>query len=186
MRAILYMIAVLFLAGCSGKQSFSAFPRSYDMPYVIPPEDAPEEYKLGWEHGCKSGLSAYGNDYYKALYSYTQDVTLVNNKIYFNAWTDSFNYCRAYINRYLGGESFTQVPEDETYAIFSPRNFKLKPYDLRNKKDVHKDWGFSMFSGLNTPGWGEHTMGGFFNETDWLGRSGNDKVDWLGRTPAYQ
>ncbi len=156
-----------------------------------PPETAPAVYKQGWNDGCESGISAYGNDIYKAQYSFKQDVRLMRNRTYYKAWNDALNYCRSWINRYLGdGLLDTGI---------------AGPYDLRNRKVIE---GVGMgigVSGINTPGWyndpfaggipgynqnyfegGDCDIFSFCNYSDWLGRDEDSQTDWLGRPKEYQ
>lgn len=155
---------------------------TYYLPYQTP-EDAPDEWKLGWEHGCKSGLSAYGSSYYKALYSFQQDTSMVDNDYYFKAWIEGMNYCRAYINRYLIGYSFG--PGD--FDVLSSQNLSIKSRDLRDFKDILRSPGFGFLDyGMDTPGWGGNKWGGNVEGSDWLGRAPEDQVDWLGRTAKHR
>lgn len=66
-------------------------------PYGIAdtPDGSPE-FKQGWEDGCHTGYASYGNNRYKAAYSFTQDPELVDNSEYYRAWQDGQLYCRWY------------------------------------------------------------------------------------------
>lgn len=178
MRTIIMLLLCFSLIGC--KSLGSGFAWMYGLPYDTP-KNAPPEWKLGWEHGCKSGYSAYGADFHKSIYSFTQDVKMIQNADYSKAWTDGFNYCRAFINRYLAGESFSNVPDGEYSKIFSTRNFNLKGFNLRNEKDVvSKGLGLGIFDGVDPPGWGEWKWGGDVScEHDWLGRMPKG-CGWMG------
>lgn len=168
---LVILLLVIMTAACK--------PRPFGMAYA--PSDAPPMYQDGWEDGCSSGLAAYGNDVYKAFYSYKQDVQKIKDRTYYKAWIDSFNYCRAYVNRYLIDGYWSQDGFEEG--------------DMRSRKVME---GASLGIGsnpLNTPGYyGEgpfstgfqglnrNLTGSFFStdESDWLGREGS--TDWLGRT----
>jgi len=147
------------------------------------PENAPPQYQEGWKDGCESGMAAYGNYYYKTFYKIKSNSKLLSSPIYYNAWVDSFNYCRHYMNRYQltgfwFGEGGGHAPEEGENEFSSG--------SLRSDDEM-KQRGFSlpgMFDGVNSPGWGETGFGGSVeNKEDWLGRP---KKDWLGRSPEYQ
>jgi hypothetical protein len=53
------------------------------------------DFKQGWEDGCRSGETVYGNTFTKAVADgYTRDPTKVHNPAYESAWNDAYNYCR--------------------------------------------------------------------------------------------
>lgn len=162
----------------------------YDLPYKVQ-EDAPPMWKLGWEHGCKTGLSAYGNDVYKTFYNYTQDVDKMKDNYYGKAWTDSFNFCRAYVNRYLAGESFTKEP---TPTLFSTRNMNVKSMGQRRNDRTATGTGYfspiqenkSFFElyenqfyapGFGSTEWGSSAPIGS-SQCDYIGRCGDDRPKW--------
>jgi hypothetical protein len=156
----------------------------YDMPYNVP-DDAPPMWKLAWEHGCKTGFSAYGNDFYKTLYKYTQDVEKMRDPMYSKGWTDSYNFCRAFVNRALVGEGFTREPNP---TLISTSNLNFKMGNRRNDRDVLGSGYFSpiqenqpfvglFVNPLHAPGagstqWGSSSVIG--SDCDWLGRCGDD------------
>lgn len=57
-------------------------------------------FQKGWEHGCTSGLATVSNSYYKSFYRFQQDPPLVKNPEYFNAWMESFVYCKDYVDKW--------------------------------------------------------------------------------------
>ena len=152
----------------------------YDLPYSYD-ENAPDIWKLAWEHGCKSGLSAYGNNFYKTFYKLTQDVDKMKNPTYLKGWKDSFNHCRSYVNRYLAGESRSS---EEIPAVIGNSNIDFKGGNKRDDPVLLKA-GFTgtsdqallaeMFN-FTIPGWGEtaRIVRGD-PDCDWLNRCGADK-----------
>ena len=54
----------------------------------------PPEYRLGWEDGCDSGLSAQGGFIYKYTYGFKKRPEMSNNTMYTTAWNEGFAYCR--------------------------------------------------------------------------------------------
>ena len=173
---ILIIIALsLMLASCFARSS-----PVYDLPYSYDP-NAPETWKLGWQHGCESGLSVYGSDYYKSIYKFKQDVTRVNDNFYYKGWNDSFNFCRSYINRTLAGDSKSR---DVVPALFSSDNLDITRAGKRDDLAILKSGIFSgtdskgMFGNaftLYTPGYGSTAWGASVDECDWLNRCGADK-----------
>lgn len=138
---------------------------------TAPPTSGSLEYRLGWEHGCKSGLGAFGSDIQRVKYKFTMDLDFAQNKTYMRSWRDSFRYCRSFMNRemrdgYLYGEGGGSS-------------------DARGKNAATKGSHFHpLFKGFSTPGWGDMAWGANAKSNDWLGRAPEDTPDWLGRTPA--
>ncbi|MEK6745816.1 MAG: membrane lipoprotein lipid attachment site-containing protein [Pseudomonadota bacterium] len=54
----------------------------------------PPEYKLGWEDGCDSGISAEGNWADKMMYGFKKRQEMAANDQYKQAWNEGFTYCR--------------------------------------------------------------------------------------------
>lgn len=54
----------------------------------------PPEYKLGWEDGCDSGVSAEGNWMDKLAYGFKKRPEMAANDQYKQAWNEGFTYCR--------------------------------------------------------------------------------------------
>lgn len=66
-----------------------------------PPISDSPEFTQGWKDGCNSGIAAYGGDHHRFLgYKFTQDVRMIQNQDYYQAWQDSYLYCRWYIWNY--------------------------------------------------------------------------------------
>ena len=61
--------------------------------YFVDPPGAPE-YKLGWEDGCDSGISAQSGMMYKMAYGFKKRPELGDNDLYKTAWNEGFTYCR--------------------------------------------------------------------------------------------
>jgi hypothetical protein len=60
---------------------------------MVSPE-GPPEYRLGWEDGCDSGLSAEGGWEYKMMYGFKKRPEMAANEQYKQAWNEGFSYCR--------------------------------------------------------------------------------------------
>lgn len=160
------MVMLMSLSACSKP--------AYLKPYEVP-DDATPSYKLGWEHGCKSGFSAYGNSWMKTFYTFTQDVNMLKDKMYKYAWHEGFHHCRHYINRYLVGQDFDR----KEYILGSIKGF-APTGDFRDEYTMDQE-GFSpWYDKLNTMGWGGNNQISWFSgETGWLGQgsyyeNGND------------
>ncbi len=106
------VILLLLLFGCS--------PGAPPVLREGPSPDSPPEIYNGWQDGCKSGISAYGNDIYKNFYSFKMDSKMLNNKSYYNYWQDGYTYCRQWINSYLSqgllGQEYSPDLRDERTA----------------------------------------------------------------------
>ena len=158
MKKLAKIFCIFLLLGSLNACAFYSRPL-YDAPYTYD-ENAPDIWKLGWQHGCKSGFAAYGNSYYKTLYNFEQDIEKVKNPTYFKAWMDSLNYCRSIINRSLAGSSITGAPKRS--GIFANKGFNITSGNKRDDQAIFKtglfegtsDEGFfgSMFN-FNLPGW---------------------------------
>jgi hypothetical protein len=174
LNIFLILILTSLLTGC-----FTRSRPVYDLPYSYD-EKAPPIWKLGWQHGCKSGLSAYGTNWHKQQYTFTQDVTKINNEIYYKAWNDSFNVCRAYANRVNGGDSKTR---EDRPVLFSPDDMDITNSGRRDDLVILKTGLFEGQSNkgffgdafeVNTPGYGSTAWGANVEECDWLNRCGDD------------
>lgn len=83
MRIVLISLAVLIAAsGCRPLSLYSVGP------------SGPPEYRLGWEDGCDTGLSAQGSPVYKFMYGFKKRPEMGSNELYKQAWNEGFTYCR--------------------------------------------------------------------------------------------
>ncbi len=99
------IICLLFVgAGCTGKDG--TFDISKPHALDLTPPAGPPEYEQGWSDGCESGLNAYMHNFYKfmRLHDFKQDAKLRNNKMYYQAWQDSYVYC-AIVAMNVGNEN---------------------------------------------------------------------------------
>ena len=80
----LLILVLLTVAGCKPVVLW------YSQP------DGPPEYRLGWQDGCDTGLSAEDNGYlYRAMYGYKKRPEMMDNELYKSGWSDGMSYCRA-------------------------------------------------------------------------------------------
>jgi hypothetical protein len=55
----------------------------------------PPEYRLGWEDGCDSGLSAEDSGpMYKLMFGFKKRPEMAGEDLYKNGWNEGFSYCR--------------------------------------------------------------------------------------------
>jgi hypothetical protein len=81
-KSILFLTMLSMLCAC----------RPLSLYFVQP--SGPPEYKLGWEDGCDSGLSAQGGMMAKIAYGFKKRPELGDNDLYKTAWNEGFTYCR--------------------------------------------------------------------------------------------
>lgn len=82
LRYSILAFGLLALGGCRPLWSYSI-----DIP-------GPPEYKLGWEDGCDSGLSAEGGWDFKMMYGFKKRPEMTGNDQYKQGWNEGFTYCR--------------------------------------------------------------------------------------------
>lgn len=57
--------------------------------------DGPPEYRLGWEDGCDTGVSAEDSGYLlRAMYGYKKRPEMADSDLYKTGWNEGFQYCR--------------------------------------------------------------------------------------------
>ncbi len=81
-RILPIALSFLVLAGC----------RPFWLNQIDPP--GTPEYKLGWEDGCDTGISAEGGWEYKMTYGYKKRMEFATNDQYKQGWNEGFSYCR--------------------------------------------------------------------------------------------
>jgi len=69
----------------------------------------PPEYKLGWEDGCDSGLSAEGGWEYKMMYGFKKRHEMATNDQYKQGWNEGFTYCRFSLDSYKDKSEFKDL-----------------------------------------------------------------------------
>ena len=77
------LIVFLALSGCRPSVLWWAEP------------EGPQEFRLGWQDGCDTGLSAQDKEtFYRYLYGYKKRPEMLDNELYKQGWSEGFNYCR--------------------------------------------------------------------------------------------
>ncbi len=87
LRALMPLLLLINLTACGGWYGYTAV--SLDMT----PPDGPEIYKQAWLDGCKTGVAANTNDFYKIFARIKQDPEGMKQEIYRRVWQDAYNYC---------------------------------------------------------------------------------------------
>ena len=143
-------------------------PKPVPVSIGAPDPNAPDAYKIGWKHGCESGLAAYGNSYYKKFYKFRHDVKRINDPVYFRSWIDAFSHCRSFVNRYLGSGFWgSDWPDGSDTKMFGNG-------ELRDARVVVQDGtpkGLPDFMDeISIPGWGSQAWGASVDQShDFLG-----------------
>ena len=75
--------ALFSLAGSAGFHLSPALGHAWTLNMTPPPGEP--DYQQGWSDGCESGISGYGNQFYKNFYDWKQDPSKVTNPVYFKS-----------------------------------------------------------------------------------------------------
>lgn len=94
MKRIAIITLLVILSGCYNAPD-PLKPGAFVMKQM--PDDAPNNYKLGWKDGCESGLSSMTSTTYKTFYSFKQDKTRRMDPTYYKSWKDAYTFCRHYV-----------------------------------------------------------------------------------------
>ena len=98
---VVIIIAMVFLSSCTEgegifRETFKPTPAGMgDAP------KGPPEFEAGWHDGCETGMGTMTSNYYKTFYKFKQDPSMIHNKMYYQAWKDSYTYCRQYMFRWV-------------------------------------------------------------------------------------
>jgi hypothetical protein len=87
--AVMLALSVLGLGGCST----DPFTEPAPMYLRVTLDYGPPEFRAGYEDGCKTALSVYGNTYMKTIYSLKKRPEYQYNNMYNQVWRDAWNYC---------------------------------------------------------------------------------------------
>lgn len=81
--------AVILLGGCSQNPFTEPAPIALETKLNY----GPQEFRIGYQDGCESALSAYGNTYMKTIYTLKKRPEYQYNNMYNQVWRDAWNYC---------------------------------------------------------------------------------------------
>ena len=86
---IIIALSLLLIVGCSNN------PITNPKPILLDTELSygPEEYRQGYEDGCKSALGAYGNSYQKTMHGIRKSAQYETSRMYNQVWKDAWAYC---------------------------------------------------------------------------------------------
>lgn len=89
MRKGLWIVLLLMSVGCRPTVLQEPFGLGYTIPQGTP------DYKLGYEDGCDTGISAQDSGYLqRAAFGYKKRTEMWDNPEYKEGWNDGFQYCR--------------------------------------------------------------------------------------------
>ena len=77
----------LLIIACFMAVSCRPIPLYYAQP------TGPKEYRLGWEDGCDTAISAHDTFFYKLLYGFRKRPEFGNSELYKTAWNEGNAYC---------------------------------------------------------------------------------------------
>lgn len=69
-----------------------------------PPTEGPQEYIIGWQQGCETGMTAYSNSYLRNQYQVRVNSQMMQNPHYQKGWEIGQTYCSYYISSYLSNK----------------------------------------------------------------------------------
>lgn len=65
------------------------------LPLQLSAPSGPPEYRLGWEDGCDSGISAEdGGFFYRMSLGFKKRPEMAGEDMYKAGWNEGFSYCR--------------------------------------------------------------------------------------------
>lgn len=105
MKSIYILFSLLILSACNSQGTL----RTFGMPHV--PTSGPDEYRLGWEDGCRTGMSTYSGAHLKTNYHAAINAEAMKNQYYRKGWEVAQAYCSYYISSYL---SNTEMVNNDT------------------------------------------------------------------------
>ena len=150
-RIVRYAIAGLLLTSPSACYSIPNQLKPAGYVFNQMPQDAPENYKKGWEDGCTTGSSFMTNSFYRWFYRFTIDKDLIHDPVYYSTWKDTATFCRHYMYGLLReGDGRTRVPS----ATPSVVDRFVGTKDFFNSGALHF-WGVEGSNGMMFQQWGE-------------------------------
>lgn len=97
---LIISIMCFLVGGCSDFRPMVGPPWMQDM-LKNGPEGGNTSFKLGWRHGCETGISATSNRLQRSFYKFKQDYRMLEDPSYYTAWKTAFDYCQRYVAQYL-------------------------------------------------------------------------------------
>lgn len=68
--------------------------------------EGPNNFKLGWRDGCRTGISATANHHGKFHYKFTQNYELAQDDEYYTGWRISWLVCQRYVFNFYARAPF--------------------------------------------------------------------------------
>ena len=99
------LVLLLLLAACyNPRLDIATMPK--------PPKHGHPSYIDGWQAGCETGMTAYGNSYMKTRYRTNFDGHRMEDPIYSRGWSLGQRYCSYYSSTYLANTELAYLSND--------------------------------------------------------------------------
>lgn len=99
MKNIILIILLVVLSSCNAKPKVGS-PWMQELLHQGP-QNAPNDFRIGWIDGCETGISASSNALQRHFYKFKQDYKMAQNQEYYTGWKIAFSYCQRYVFQYL-------------------------------------------------------------------------------------
>lgn len=93
-KLLLLTTLISMLSAC--QSVLSPMPEGVEQGLVDGAPAGTAAFRYGWKDGCESGMATYGAPHYKAVYDFTYDTDLINDREYHQAWQVGFRHCKWY------------------------------------------------------------------------------------------
>ncbi len=137
MKRIVNILIILFLlnlvCACYSER-FSSYP---GMPK--PPKTGPQEYLVGWQDGCSTGMTSYSSDYLRSQYKTRANGEMMRHPYYQKGWEVGQSYCSYYLSTYLSNH---ELASNDLRS--SPTWYHLK----HDKNDLFSYTGIAKMDGI--------------------------------------
>lgn len=90
-RTFILIAAFAGISGCKHYHSKIGLGRPASSAMTI--EYGSPTFRQGYQDGCASGYSGYGNNFNKFFFTWKQDPALLNDPVYYQIWKDAYSYC---------------------------------------------------------------------------------------------
>jgi len=99
-KLAIFILLSILLGSCSDYRPMVGPPWMQEL-LQNGPEGGSTNFRLGWRHGCETGISATANRFQRSFYKFRQDYRLLEDPTYYTAWKTSYSYCARYVAQYL-------------------------------------------------------------------------------------
>lgn len=98
-KLVIILLSLSLLSSCADFKPRVGPPWMQDLLNNGP--EGPTNFRLGWRHGCETGMSATANRLQQHFLKFKQDYRLVEDPSYYSGWKTAYDYCQRYIFQYL-------------------------------------------------------------------------------------